>query len=285
MGLKTISAAEALSRIDAYDSVIDARSQAEYALDRLPGAVNWPSLTDAERHEIGTMYVQVSPFEARKHGAALVARNIAAHIEREVFDKPKDWQPLLYCWRGGHRSGALALVLGQIGFRVHLLEGGYKAWRRTLVTELEQLAPRIDWRVICGKTGSGKSRLLQSLREQGAQVLDLEQLACHKGSVLGNVPGEPQPTQKHFETLLWESLRGIDTSRPVFVEGESKKIGKLQVPDALIERMRAQPRAAAGAARAGAREAADGGLRLLRARWRIAGAPARCADGACGARR
>jgi tRNA 2-selenouridine synthase len=187
------------------------------------------------------MYVQVSPFEARKRGAALVARNIAAHIEREVFDKPRDWQPLLYCWRGGQRSGSLALVLGQIGFRVHLLEGGYKAWRRAMVAELDELAPRIDWRVICGKTGSGKSRLLLALKEQGAQVLDLEQLACHKGSVLGDMPGESQPSQKRFETLLWQSLRGIDASRPVFVEGESKKIGKLQVPDSLIERMRASP--------------------------------------------
>ena len=241
MGVKTISAAEAMGRIDSYDSVVDARSQSEFALDRLPNAVNWPSLTDEERHEIGTMYVQVSPFEARKHGAARVARNIAAHIEREVFDKSKDWQPLLYCWRGGQRSGSLALVLGQIGFRVHLLEGGYKAWRRALVADLDELAPRIDWRVICGKTGSGKSRLLLALKDQGAQVLDLEQLARHKGSVLGNVPGEPQPSQKHFETLIWQSLRGIDTSRPVFVEGESKKIGKLQVPDSLIERMRASP--------------------------------------------
>ena len=189
--LSTITAADALARLDEFSTLIDARSESEFALDRMPDAVNWPSLTDAERIVIGTEYVQVSPFLAKKRGAALVARNIAAHIEREVLDKPKDWRPLVYCWRGGTRSGSLSTVLDQIGFRVHRLEGGYQAYRRAVIAALDELPARFQYRVICGSTGSGKSRLLQVLRVQGAQVLDLEALANHRGSVLGLVPGSP----------------------------------------------------------------------------------------------
>ncbi len=239
--LSTITAADALARLDEFSTLIDARSESEFALDRLPDAVNWPSLTDAERIVIGTEYVQVSPFLAKKRGAALVARNIAAHIEREVLDKPKDWRPLVYCWRGGTRSGSLSTVLDQIGFRVHRLEGGYQAYRRAVIAALDELPARFQYRVICGSTGSGKSRLLQVLRVQGAQVLDLEALANHRGSVLGLVPGRPQPGQKQFESRVWDALRHFDAARPVYIESESKKVGDLRVPLALIERMRASP--------------------------------------------
>ena len=239
--LSTITAADALARLDEFSTLIDARSESEFALDRLPDAVNWPSLTDAERIVIGTEYVQVSPFLAKKRGAALVARNIAAHIEREVLDKPKDWRPLVYCWRGGTRSGSLSTVLDQIGFRVHRLEGGYQAYRRAVIAALDELPARFQYRVICGSTGSGKSRLLQVLRVQGAQVLDLEALANHRGSVLGLVPGSPQPRQKQFESRVWDALRHFDAARPVYIESESKKVGDLRVPLALIERMRTSP--------------------------------------------
>lgn len=236
--LHNVPAAQALQGLDQYSAVIDARSESEFALDRLPGAINWPSLNDAERAAVGTEYKQVSPFAARKRGAALVARNVAAHIEREVFDKPKDWSPLVYCWRGGQRSGALALVLGQIGFRVHLLEGGYREYRRAVLASLETLPATFDYRVVCGSTGSGKSRLLHALRSQGAQVLDLEALAEHRGSVLGLAPGATQPSQKQFESRVWDALRHFDPQRPVFVESESRKVGDLRVPPALIECMR-----------------------------------------------
>ncbi|WP_372527950.1 tRNA 2-selenouridine(34) synthase MnmH [Piscinibacter sp.] len=241
MSLVTITAADAIQRLDSFDALIDARSESEFAEDRLPGAVNWPSLTDEERRLVGTEYKQVSPFVAKKRGAALVARNIAAHIEREVLDKPKDWQPLVYCWRGGKRSGSLALVLDQIGFKVHLLEGGYREYRRAVVADLEQLPLRFDYRIVCGKTGSGKSRLLTALAQQGAQVLDLEALANHRGSVLGLVPGSPQPSQKQFDSRVWNALRHFDPARVVWVESESKKVGELRVPESLIERMRAAP--------------------------------------------
>jgi tRNA 2-selenouridine synthase len=241
MPVMPIDAADAIARLDAFDTIVDARSESEYAEDRLPGAVNWPSLHDAERVQVGTEYKQVSAFDAKKRGAALVARNIAAHIEREVMTRPKDWSPLVYCWRGGKRSGALATVLGEIGFRVAVLDGGYRAFRRAVVTALETLPARFEFRVVCGPTGSGKSRLLQALAAQGAQVLDLEALANHRGSVLGLVPGSAQPTQKAFDTRLFDALRKLDPARPVFVESESKKIGDLRVPEALILRMRASP--------------------------------------------
>ena len=239
--LLTISAADALADLAQFGTLIDARSESEYALDSLPGAVNWPSLTDAERVVIGTEYVQVAPFLAKKRGAVLVARNIARHIEREVLDKPKDWRPLVYCWRGGTRSGALALVLDQIGFRVARLEGGYQAYRRAVVASLETLPSQFRYRVICGSTGAGKSHLLQVLRAQGAQVLDLEALANHRGSVLGLVPGSPQPGQKQFESRVWDALRHFDPAQPVYIESESKKVGDLRVPLALVEQMRASP--------------------------------------------
>jgi tRNA 2-selenouridine synthase len=242
MPIVSIPAADALQRLAEFDAVIDARSQSEYAEDRLPGAINWPTLNDAERALIGTEYKQVSPFTARKRGAVLAARNIAAHIEREGMDKPKDWTPLVYCWRGGQRSGSLATVLSAIGFRVHLLDGGYREFRRAVIAALEELPQRFDFRVVCGTTGSGKSRLLQRLAEAGGvQVLDLELLANHRGSVLGLVPGSPQPGQKQFESRVWDALRRFDPARPVIVESESKKVGDLRVPEKLIERMRASP--------------------------------------------
>ena len=241
MKVHKVSAAQAIDRLDEYNAVLDARSEAEYELDHLPGALNWPSLNNEERKLIGTIYAQVSPFEAQKRGAALVAANIARHIGREVVDKPRNWQPLAYCWRGGKRSGALALVLGEIGFRVSVLEGGYKAFRSAILAALPALVQRLDYRVICGPTGAGKTRLLHALTQAGAQVLDLEALASHRSSVLGSIPGQPQPAQKRFDTLVWDQLRRFDPSRPVFVESESRKVGNLAVPDALIERMRGSP--------------------------------------------
>jgi tRNA 2-selenouridine synthase len=241
MPVHTLPAAEALLKLDTFDSVIDARSEDEYALDHLSGAINWPTLDNAERVEIGTMYKQVNAFEAKKRGAAIAARNISAHIEREVIDKPRDWMPLVYCWRGGNRSGSLTTILGAIGFHVTLIEGGYKAWRAALVEDLPRLAQRLQYRVVCGPTGSGKTRLLQALATRGAQVLDLEALANHRSSVLGHIPGVAQPSQKRFDSLVWEALRHFDPTRVVYVEAESKKVGNVRVADALINAMRASP--------------------------------------------
>lgn len=238
MSLTKVTATDALSRLNEFDTIIDARSEGEFTEDRLPGAVNWPSLHDGERVLVGTIYKQESAFRAKKLGAALVFRNISAHVEREVVEKPKDWKPLIYCWRGGSRSGALGSVLDQIGFRVAMVDGGYRAYRTAVREQLEVLPARLDLRVVCGPTGSGKSRLLTALSAEGAQVLDLEALANHRGSVLGLVPGTEQPTQKQFDSRVWLAMREADTRRPVYIESESKKIGNLRVPEELVLRMR-----------------------------------------------
>lgn len=241
MSLTTMSAADLISQLHEFDTVIDARSEGEFDEDHLPGAINWPTLNNDERREIGTLYKQVNAFEAKKRGAAIAARNIAGHIDREVIDKPKDWKPLAYCWRGGKRSGSLSLILSEIGFRVTLLEGGYKAFRAAVVADIPRWVSGLQFRVICGTTGSGKTRLLQALSAQGAQVIDLEALANHRSSVLGAIPGQPQPTQKRFDTLVWDALRRLDPTRPVFIESESKKVGNVAVPVSLIEAMRQSP--------------------------------------------
>ena len=241
MSLHTLAAEQALEQLERFSTIIDARSPGEYAQDHLPGALNWPTLDDAQRQQIGTEYKQVNGFEAKKRGAIMAARNIASHIERELLDKPKDWAPLLYCWRGGKRSGSLALILDQIGFKVSLIEGGYKAFRAAMVADLPQLSERLHFEVVCGTTGSGKTRFLQALAAQGAQVLDLEALAKHRSSVLGLIPGQSQPTQKAFDTRVWTALQAFDTTRPVYIESESKKVGNVVVPESLMAAMRRSP--------------------------------------------
>ena len=227
-----------VAQLAEFDEVIDARSEGEFAEDHVPGALNCPVLDDAERARVGTLYKQVSPFEAKRTGAALVSRNIARWLETRFADRPRAWRPLVYCWRGGQRSGSLAWFLGQIGFRTGQLAGGYKGFRAVVSAELRELPGRFGFQVLAARTGSGKTRLLHALDAAGAQVLDLEALACHRGSVLGGLPGRPQPSQKRFDTQVWQALRGFDTARPVFVESESARIGRLAVPEALLRRMR-----------------------------------------------
>jgi tRNA 2-selenouridine synthase len=236
--LKTISCEVALARLEQFDTIIDVRSQSEFAADHVPGAVNCPVLTDDERSEVGTLYKCVSPFDARRKGASLVAGNIALHLRSCFPERPRTWSPLVYCWRGGERSASMADVMARVGWRVHRLEGGYRAFRRTVVDALTALPARFRYRVLCGATGSGKSRLLIHLDRAGAQVLDLETLAAHRGSVLGGLPGHRQPGQKQFETRLWWALGRLDPARPVFVESESRRIGECQLPSALLDSMR-----------------------------------------------
>lgn len=242
MGLSIVRVADLVSGAERFDAVIDARSPSEFAEDRLPGAINLPTLDDDERRIVGTVYKQTSALEARKRGAVLAARRIAGHLETLLPDKPREWRPLVYCWRGGQRSGSLAWFLSQIGFRAAQLEGGYKAFRALVREQLDTLPLALALVVVAGRTGSGKTRLLQRLAAHGEQVLDLEALACHRGSVLGALPGRPQPSQKHFDTEVWQALRGFDPARPVYVESESARIGSLRVPEPLLARMRTAAR-------------------------------------------
>jgi len=224
-----------------FDEVVDVRSPGEFAEDHVSGAVNLPVLDDAQRAEVGRIYKQVSVFEARKRGAALVSANIGRFLETHFADKPRDYRPLVYCWRGGQRSGSLATVLADVGWPVAVLDGGYKTYRRAVLETIERVADRLKLVVLNGYTGAGKTRVLQALRDRGGQVLDLEGLARHKGSVFGGDLVHPQPAQKRFESLIFDALSRFDTEARVYVEAESAKIGRLNLPNPLWRRMKASP--------------------------------------------
>lgn len=231
-----------------FDDIIDVRAPAEYAEDHLPGAISLPVLDDEERARVGTIYKQVSPFTARKLGAALVARNAARHLEGPLADKPGGWRPLVYCWRGGQRSGSFATILGQIGWRVETLAGGYKSWRGLVVREVYDRQVRAPVVVLDGNTGSAKTEILNLLPGLGVQVIDLEGMARHRGSLFG--AQGPQPSQKAFDGALALALAGLDPTRPVVVEAESSKIGNCRLPPEIWKAMVAAPRVAIAAPRA-----------------------------------
>ena len=226
----------------AFDLVIDVRSPAEFAEDHVPGAVNLPVLTNAERAEVGTIYVQDSRFRARRIGAAYIARNVARYLEGELADRDGSFRPLIYCWRGGQRSNAMATILGQVGWRTGLLAGGYKTYRRRVSEALYDAEPALNLVLLDGPTGSGKTELLALAAARGVQTLDLEGLAAHRGSLFGAIPGRPQPSQKMFESRLLAELEALDPERPVLVEAESSKVGERMVPPALWRRMEVAPR-------------------------------------------
>lgn len=223
-----------------FDAIIDVRSPSEFALDHIPGAINMPVLDDVQRAAVGTEYVQGSKFLARRTGAAMVARNIAAHLEGSLGDRDGSFRPLVHCWRGGQRSGAMATVMDQVGWPVTVLDGGYQTWRRQVTAALHDrpLAHRLV--LIDGPTGSGKTALLALLSARGAQTLDLEALANHRGSLFGALPGG-QPPQKLFESRVFAALCASEPARPVLVEAESSRIGRLLLPPALWAAMKAAP--------------------------------------------
>lgn len=237
---KTTTLQTGLSMLDAFDNIIDVRSPAEFNEDHIPGALNLPVLDDAQRCEVGILYKQ-SKHEAKRVGAGMVSENIAAHLRGALADKPQAWTPLIYCWRGGERSASFAHVLRRVGWKAECLEGGYKTYRRWVREELEHISNGVQFRILCGKTGVGKSRLLKQLAARGAQVLDLEGLANHRGSVFGDPATGEQPTQKFFDSLLCRAMRGMDKSRVIFVEAESQRIGSVQLSPNIMEALRASP--------------------------------------------
>ncbi len=211
------------------DTIIDVRTPAEYAEDHIPGAVNLPVLSNDQREEVGTIYKQVNPFNARKIGGALVANNTANHLQGPLAEKSGGWQPLIYCWRGGQRSGAFATILDQVGWRVHLLKGGYQSYRREIVKTLYETPLTHKLILIGGGTGTAKTALLHQLSAKGAQILDIEGIAAHRGSLFGKID-KPQPSQKMFETNLAAKLATLDPTVTTFVEAESSKVGDRSIP-------------------------------------------------------
>ena len=223
------------------DMIIDVRSPAEFLEDHIPSAINMPVLNNEERAEVGTIYKQKNAFQARRYGGALVAKNISEHILTRLGNMPVEFRPLFYCWRGGQRSASFARICSDIGWRTYVLEGGYKSYRRNILIALETQTPNIKPILISGPTGTGKTRLLHYIKDGGAQILDLEALANHRGSLLGLAPGESQPSQKYFETKLYKEIMQLDFKKPVFIEAESSKIGELQIPQILFKIMKSAP--------------------------------------------
>ena len=224
-----------------HDDLIDVRSPSEFAEDHVPGSISLPVLSDQERARVGTIYVQESTFTARKVGAALVARNAAAHIEGPLADRAGGWRPLVMCWRGGQRSNSFASILAQIGWRAETVEGGYRSWRRLVQRSLYEAPLPHRLVLLDGLTGTGKTELLGRLGALGTQVLDIEGLARHRGSLLGGMPGG-QPGQKAFETALAARLAALDPGRPVVAEAESSKVGERSLPPSLWALMRGAAR-------------------------------------------
>jgi tRNA 2-selenouridine synthase len=241
VGVEIIETAEAQS-LARFDMVIDVRSPAEFAEDHVPGAVNLPVLSNLERAEVGTIYVQESRFRARRIGAAMIARNVARYLEDELADRDGAFQPLIYCWRGGQRSNAMATILSQVGWRTAVLKGGYKTYRGHVSKRLYDMEFPNRVVLLEGPTGVGKTELLSLLSQRGVQTLDLEGLAAHRGSLFGGIPGVPQPSQKMFESRLLSAVESLDPARPVVVESESSKVGERMVPPALWKLMETAPR-------------------------------------------
>lgn len=228
-----------------FDTVIDVRSPSEWAEDHLPGAISLPVLDDEQRARVGTIYKQESPFKARKLGGALVARNAATHLEGPLADKDGGWRPLVYCWRGGQRSGSFTTILQSVGWRAEVLAGGYKTYRRLVVAALYDTPFPAPVVVLDGNTGSAKTEVLNLLPDLGVQVLDLEGLAGHRGSLFGAIGA--QPSQKAFEGRLAMALARLDPTRPVVVEAESAKVGDCRLPPRLWRAMVEAPRVAIAA--------------------------------------
>jgi len=220
-----------------YDTIIDVRSPSEFEIDHIVGAINCPILYDDERQKVGTIYKQISSFKAKIIGSSLSAKNIAFHIEKEFLEKKGSWKPLIYCWRGGQRSKAFSIVLSEVGWRTYQLRGGYKEYRNDIIKYLDNIGMKLKIILISGKTGSAKTKILHSIRDQGAQILDLEGLARHKGSLLGAIPNLKQPSQKFFESLLFYEINKLNLKKNIFIEAESSKVGNVHIPKSIWSNM------------------------------------------------
>ena len=225
-----------------FDTIIDVRSPLEFAEDHIVGAINCPVLSDLERQKVGTIYKKESSFKAKIIGSSLTAKNIAFHIENKFMEKKGSWQPLIYCWRGGQRSKAFSIVLSEVGWRTNQLKGGYKEYRNQVINFLDNIGPKLKITLISGKTGSAKTKILKSIENEGGQILDLEGLANHKGSLLGKIPDLIQPSQKFFESLIFNKIQNLNLKDKIYIEAESSKIGNIHIPKSIWKKMIKSPR-------------------------------------------
>ncbi len=217
--------------------ILDVRSPAEYARGHIPGAVSFPLFSDGERAAVGKLYLQRGQQEAMMKGLEIVGPKMKDFAERAV-NLASGRDVLLYCWRGGMRSDSMAWLMNRVGIRASVMPGGYKAWRRSAH---EFFGRPFRLAVVGGLTGTGKSEVLEALERKGMQVLHLEKLASHRGSVFGTIGMPPQPTNEQFENDLYDALKAMDPEQPIAVEDESLAIGRLFIPRPFFERMKASP--------------------------------------------
>lgn len=231
--MKTIPIQTFLDALHAYDLIIDARSPREFSESHIPTAQNFYALNDEEHAQVGTTYKQVSPFDARVQGASFVCLNAARHI-RDIYPAyTPNSKIAIYCARGGMRSSSLGTILSSIGYPIDRVVGGYKSYRAFVLDYLDNLPP-FHFITLAGNTGCGKSDLLNALEN----VVDLEKMANHYGSVFGDVGGD-QPSQKAFQNRLVHALLALHSGTSAFIEAESKRIGKLTLPNTLYRQMEA----------------------------------------------
>ena len=221
-----------------YDEIIDVRSPKEFKEDHIPYSINLPVLSNAERKMIGIIYKKESPFKAKKIGASLISKNISLIIKSRLYEKPGSWKPLIYCWRGGKRSKSLGIVLSEIGWQIKILNGGYRTYRKKVTKKIDTLVKKYKFIVISGQTGSAKSELLRKLGKLKLNIIDLEDLASHKGSLLGKIYNRKQPSQKMFESLLYQNIIRLDKSKNIFIENESSKIGNIHLPQSILKKIK-----------------------------------------------
>jgi tRNA 2-selenouridine synthase len=215
---------------------VDVRTPLEFAEDHLPGAINVPLLSNEERVEIGTIYKQQGPHLARERGLELTAHRFPEMV-RTIAASAQGRPVLVYCWRGGLRSKTVTSILELTGHQAVQLVGGYKSFRNQVADYFHPFTPRSPLVVLHGMTGIGKTTLLMRLKERGCPVVDLEGLACHRGSAFGQLGLNQTLTQKRFETLLWDAFRKAPADRPVILEGESERIGRVSLPGDLYQKM------------------------------------------------
>lgn len=216
--------------------IIDVRSPAEFAHAHIPGAVNMPLFGNEERAQIGTTYKRAGKDAAVLEGLDMVGPKMSAFVRQAKKLNPKGKQVLVHCWRGGMRSGSMAWLLNTAGLEANTLTGGYKAYRTEVLASFAE--PR-NLIILGGKTGSGKTDILKQLAAQGEQVIDLEGLAHHKGSSYGAIGQLPQPSSEQFENLVYERWRQLDPDKAIWLEDESRNIGRCFIPPPLWQQMRA----------------------------------------------
>lgn len=218
--------------------VIDVRSPSEFVYGHIPCAISIPLFDDEERALVGTRYHNSGKDAGFMLGLEIAGPKLGGYVKKLHSVVPVHSPIIVYCWRGGMRSNSMAWLFSQAGYDVQVIKGGYKAFRSYI---REEISTKYEFTVIGGMTGSGKTEVLSRLKQLGHQVIDLEALACHKGSVFGHLGQQEQPNNEWFEILIWDELRKLDPSKPVFIEDESRSIGKVSLPEPFFMKLQHSP--------------------------------------------